>query len=300
MKQHTYIAIDLKSFYASVECRERGLDPLDTNLVVADESRTDKTICLAVTPSLKSYGISGRGRLFEVKQRVKEANAGRQHDAPGHRLDGTSHFFSELQADPSLAIDFVIAPPRMVYYMEYSTRIYNVYLKYVAPEDIIVYSIDEVFGDLTGVEDGDPVRLTALVQSIRQRVYKWVGIPTCAGIAPTKTLAKLCDHFAKTYPVFNGVVNWLELTPERQHKAMAITPIKEIWGIGSRNRERLEAMGVKTVLDFARMDASLIRRRFTVVLERTHREILGVSCIPLEDHPQPRHSHRCHLFQRLF
>ena len=150
------------------------------------------------------------------------------------------------------------------------------------------YSIDEVFGDLTGVEDEDPARLTALVQSIRQRVYKWVGIPTCAGIAPTKTLAKLCDHFAKTYPVFNGVVNWLELTPERQHKAMAITPIKEIWGIGSRNRERLEAMGVKTVLDFARMDASLIRRRFTVVLERTHREILGVSCIPLEDHPQPR------------
>lgn len=150
------------------------------------------------------------------------------------------------------------------------------------------YSIDEVFGDLTGVEDGDPARLTALAQSIRQRVYKWVGIPTCAGIAPTKTLAKLCDHFAKTYQVFNGVVNWLELTPERQHKAMAITPIKEIWGIGSRNRERLEAMGVKTVLDFARMDASLIRRRFTVVLERTHREILGVSCIPLEDHPQPR------------
>ena len=109
MKQRTYIAIDLKSFYASVECRERGLDPLDTNLVVADESRTDKTICLAVTPSLKSYGISGRGRLFEVKQRVKEANVGRQHDAPGHRLDGTSHFFSELQANPSLAIDFIIA-----------------------------------------------------------------------------------------------------------------------------------------------------------------------------------------------
>ena len=122
MKQHTYIAIDLKSFYASVECRERGLAPLDTNLVVADESRTDKTICLAVSPSLKSYGISGRGRLFEVKQRVREANAGRQHDAPGHRLNGTSHFFSELQASPSLAIDFIIAPPRMAYYMEYSNR----------------------------------------------------------------------------------------------------------------------------------------------------------------------------------
>ena len=118
MKERTYIAIDLKSFYASVECRERGLDPMDTNLVVADESRTDKTICLAVTPSLKSYGISGRGRLFEVKQRVKEANAGRRHDAPGRRLEGSSHFFSELQANPELAIDFIIAPPRMAYYME--------------------------------------------------------------------------------------------------------------------------------------------------------------------------------------
>ena len=128
MKQRTYIAIDLKSFYASVECRERGLDPLDTNLVVADESRTDKTICLAVTPSLKSYGISGRGRLFEVKQRVKEANAGRQHDAPGRRLSGSSYRFSELQENPSLAIDFIIAPPRMAYYMEYSTRIYQVYM----------------------------------------------------------------------------------------------------------------------------------------------------------------------------
>lgn len=119
MKQRTYIAIDLKSFYASVECRERGLDPMDTNLVVADESRTDKTICLAVTPSLKSYGISGRGRLFEVRQRIKEANAGRQHDAPGYKLEGASHFQSELQTNPKLAIDFIIAPPRMAYYMEY-------------------------------------------------------------------------------------------------------------------------------------------------------------------------------------
>src|SRR5574344_2142727 len=135
MKQRTYIAIDLKSFYASVECRERGLDPMDTNLVVADESRTDKTICLAVTPSLKSYGISGRGRLFEVKQRVKEANTGRQHDAPGRKLEGSSHFFSELQENPSLAIDFLIAPPQMARYMEVSTQIYSIYMKYIAPED---------------------------------------------------------------------------------------------------------------------------------------------------------------------
>ena len=153
MKQRTYIAIDLKSFYASVECRDRGLDPLDTNLVVADESRTDKTICLAVTPSLKSYGISGRGRLFEVKQRVKEANAGRQHDAPKRKLEGSSHFFSELQANPELAIDFIIAPPQMARYMEISTQIYEVYMKYVAPEDIVVYSIDEVFMDVTDYLD---------------------------------------------------------------------------------------------------------------------------------------------------
>lgn len=145
------------------------------------------------------------------------------------------------------------------------------------------YSIDEVFGDLTGVENGDPVKLTALVKSIQSRVLQWVGIPTCAGIAPTKTLAKLCDHFAKTYPVFDGVVNWLELSESRRKKAMSITPIKEVWGIRNRTREKLEAMGVRTVLDFAEMDAALVRRRFGVVLERTHREILGISCIPLEE-----------------
>ena len=138
MKQRTYLAIDLKSFYASVECRERGLDPLNTNLVVADESRTDKTICLAVTPTLKRYGISGRGRLFEVRQRVREVNAWRQARAPGRTLTGSSHQFSELQRDPALAVDFVIAPPRMAYYMEYSTRIYEIYRKYIAPEDIVV------------------------------------------------------------------------------------------------------------------------------------------------------------------
>lgn len=145
------------------------------------------------------------------------------------------------------------------------------------------YSIDEVFGDLTGVENGDPAKLTILVKSIQSRVLRWVGIPTCAGIAPTKTLAKLCDHFAKTYPVFDGVVNWLELTETRRTKAMSITPIKEVWGIGNRTREKLEDMGVLTVLDFARMDVSLVRRRFGVVLERTHREINGISCIPLQE-----------------
>lgn len=150
------------------------------------------------------------------------------------------------------------------------------------------YSIDEVFGDLTGVCEGDPAQLTAYVQTIRRRVRRWVGIPTCAGIAPTKTLAKLCDHFAKTYPAFDGVVNWLELNEERRTRAMAITPVKEIWGVGSRTLEKLQAMGVASVLDFARMDAALIRRRFGVVLERTHREINGISCIALEKTAAPR------------
>ena len=212
MKQHTYIAIDLKSFYASVECRERGLDPLDTNLVVADESRTDKTICLAVTPSLKSYGISGRGRLFEVKQRVKEANAGRQHDAPGHRLDGTSHFFSELQANPSLAIDFIIAPPRMAYYMEYSTRIYQVYLKYIAPEDIVVYSIDEVFMDVTDYLNTYKLSAHDLAMKIILDVLETTGITATAGIGTNLFLCKVAmDIVAKHIPADKNGVRIAEL-----------------------------------------------------------------------------------------
>lgn len=140
MKQKTYISCDLKSFYASVECRERGLDPMTTNLVVADASRTEKTICLAVTPSLKAWGISGRARLFEVVQRVKEVNAQRQSRAPGRKFTGSSSDDTELKADPGLAVDYIVAPPRMALYMERSTQVYSVYLKYIAPEDIINYS----------------------------------------------------------------------------------------------------------------------------------------------------------------
>ena len=136
MKQKTYICCDLKSFYASVECMERGLDPMTTNLVVADLRRTEKTICLAVTPSLKAYGISGRARLFEVVQRVKEVNAERQRRAPGRQFTGSSAHDPDLKAHPELALDYIVAPPRMAHYIEYSTRIFEVYLKYVAPEDI--------------------------------------------------------------------------------------------------------------------------------------------------------------------
>ena len=212
MKDKTYIAIDLKSFYASVECRERGLDPLDTNLVVADESRTDKTICLAVTPSLKSYGISGRGRLFEVKQRVKEANVGRQLNAPGRRLGGTSHFFSELQANPSLSIDFIIAPPRMAYYMEYSTHIYQVYLKYIAPEDIVVYSIDEVFMDVTDYLNTYKLLAHDLAMKIILDVLETTGITATAGIGTNLFLCKVAmDIVAKHIPADKNGVRIAEL-----------------------------------------------------------------------------------------
>ena len=151
--QRTYIAIDLKSFYASVECMDRGLDPMNTNLVVADERRTEKTICLAVSPSLKSYGIPGRARLFEVVQKVRESNALRAGAAPGRKLFGARSARLELKKDPSLAIDYIVAPPRMARYMEISGKIYEVYLKYIAPEDIHVYSIDEVFMDVTDYLD---------------------------------------------------------------------------------------------------------------------------------------------------
>ena len=145
MKKACFIAIDLKSFYASVECVERGLDPLTTNLVVADESRTEKTICLAATPAIKAYGVPGRARLFEVVQKIKAANNKRRFLARGRKLIGKSHDATELAGNPNLAIDYIVAPPRMAFYMDYSARIYKVYLRYIAPQDIHTYSIDEVF-----------------------------------------------------------------------------------------------------------------------------------------------------------
>ena len=253
MKQRTYIAIDLKSFYASVECRERGLDPLDTNLVVADESRTDKTICLAVTPSLKSYGISGRGRLFEVKQRVKEANAGRQHDAPGRRLDGTSHFFSELQADPSLAIDFIIAPPRMAYYMEYSTRIYQVYLKYIAPEDIVVYSIDEVFMDVTDYLNTYKLSAHDLAMKIILDVLETTGITATAGIGTNLFLCKVAmDIVAKHIPADKNGVRIAELDEMKFRRELwTHQPLTDFWRVGRGIAKKLEQNGMFTMGDVA-------------------------------------------------
>ena len=252
--ERTYIAIDLKSFYASVECRERGLDPLDTNLVVADESRTDKTICLAVTPSLKSYGIGGRCRLFEVKQRVREANAGRRHDAPGHRLEGKSHFFSELQANPSLAVDFLIAPPRMAHYMEYSTRIYQVYMKYVAPEDIIVYSIDEVFMDVTRYLKTYGLTPHDLAMKIILDVLKTTGITATAGIGTNLYLCKVAmDIVAKHIPADENGVRIAELDERSYRRELwSHTPLTDFWRVGRGYAKKLEEHGMFTMGDVAR------------------------------------------------
>ena len=254
MKERTYIAIDLKSFYASVECRERGLDPMDTNLVVADESRTDKTICLAITPSLKSYGISGRGRLFEVKQRVKEANAGRRHDAPGRRLEGSSHFFSELQANPELAIDFIIAPPRMAYYMEYSTRIYEVYMKYIAPEDIVVYSIDEVFMDVTDYLNTYKLSPHDLAMKIILDVLETTGITATAGIGTNLFLCKVAmDIVAKHIPADENGVRIAELDEMSYRKTLwAHQPLTDFWRVGRGIAKKLEENGMFTMGDVAR------------------------------------------------
>ena len=255
MKQRTYIAIDLKSFYASVECRERGLDPMDTNLVVADESRTDKTICLAVTPSLKSYGISGRGRLFEVKQRVREANTGRRHDAPGHTLEGKSCSFSELQANPKLEIDFLIAPPRMAYYMEYSTRIYQVYMKYVAPEDIVVYSIDEVFMDVTNYLTAYKLTARELARKIILDVIETTGITATAGIGTNLFLCKVAmDIVAKHIPADKNGVRIAELDEMTYRRTMwSHQPLTDFWRVGRGYAKKLEENGMFTMGDVARM-----------------------------------------------
>ena len=255
MKDRTYIAIDLKSFYASVECRERGLDPMDTNLVVADESRTDKTICLAVTPSLKSYGISGRGRLFEVKQRVREANAGRRHDAPGHTLEGKSCSFSELQVNPKLEIDFLIAPPRMAYYMEYSTRIYQVYMKYVAPEDIVVYSIDEVFMDVTNYLTAYKLTAPELARKIILDVIETTGITATAGIGTNLFLCKVAmDIVAKHIPADKNGVRIAELDEMTYRRTMwSHQPLTDFWRVGRGYAKKLEENGMFTMGDVARM-----------------------------------------------
>lgn len=250
----TYIAIDLKSFYASVECIERGLDPLTTNLVVADNSRTEKTICLAVTPSLKSYGVSGRPRLFEVVQRVREINATRLYNLRKREFSGFSYNKKELDDDLNLKLDYIVAPPRMSFYMEYSTRIYNVYLKYIAPEDIHVYSIDEVFIDVTSYLNTYGLSAKELVQKIILDVLHETGVTATAGIGTNLYLAKIAmDVVAKHIPADEHGVRIAELDEiSYREKLWEHKPLTDFWRVGKGYVKKLESVGIYTMGDIAR------------------------------------------------
>lgn len=252
--QNMYIAIDLKSFYASVECKERGLDPITTNLVVADNSRTEKTICLAVSPALKSYGIPGRARLFEVVQKVKEVNIERLRKAPNRKFTGASYNDIELKTRNDLALDYIVAPPQMALYMKYSTTIYNVYLKWFSPEDIYVYSIDEVFIDVTHYLSTYKMRAKELATKVIQDVYETTGITATAGIGTNLYLCKVAmDIVAKhVQPNENGVrIAGLDEMKYRKllwdHR-----PITDFWRVGKGYATKLEKHRIYTMGDVAR------------------------------------------------
>ena len=254
MEQKQYTCIDLKSFYASVECVGRGLDPMTTNLVVADLRRTEKTICLAVTPPLKAHGISGRARLFEVIERLKSVNADRQRKAPGRKLTGASSNDLELKSNPALAVDYIVAPPRMAHYIEVSTQIYDVYLNHVAPEDIHVYSIDEVFIDLTAYlrPSGKTAREFTLM--LIADVMKTTGITAAAGIGTNLYLAKIAmDIEAKhAEPDENGVrIAELDEMTYRQ-KLWNHRPLTDFWRVGGGYASKLEQHRIFTMGDIAR------------------------------------------------
>ncbi len=253
-KNRTYIAIDLKSFYASVECMERGLDPMTTNLVVADASRTEKTICLAVSPSLKAYGISGRARLFEVVQKVREVNAGRLRKAPGRAFSGSSSNDTEVRSSQDLSLDYLIAPPRMAHYIEYSTRIYNTYLKYIAPEDIHVYSIDEVFIDATDYLHTYNLSARELASKMILGVLKNIGVTAAAGIGTNLYLSKIAmDIQAKRIPPDENGVQIAELDEmSYRHLLWSHRPLTDFWRIGRGYARKLEGIGLSTMGDIAR------------------------------------------------
>ena len=248
-----YAAIDLKSFYASVECVERGLDPLTTNLVVADKSRTEKTICLAVSPSLKKYGIPGRPRLFEVIQKVKRINKERQETAPGHKFIGQS-FHSDKLSNPSVALAYITASPRMSLYMKYSTQIYQVCLRYFAPEDIHVYSIDEVFIDLTGYLTNYQMGAKELISKVIQDVLKETGITATAGIGTNLYLAKIAMDIMAKHVLADeyGVrIAYLDEITYRK-KLWEHQPITDFWRVGKGYAKKLAAYQIYTMGDVAR------------------------------------------------
>ena len=251
----SYIAIDLKSFYASVECVERGLDPLTTNLVVADLSRTEKTICLAVSPSLKAYGIPGRPRLFEVNERLRSVNAERRRAAPHRRFTGKSSDDLALREHPELEVDYITATPRMSHYIRTSTRIYGIYLKYIAPEDIHVYSIDEVFIDATAYLESYRMSARELAMKMIRDVLEQTGITATAGIGTNMYLCKIAmDIVAKHMTPDRDGVRIAELD-EMSYRRLLWThePITDFWRVGHGIAARLAGMGLRTMGDIARM-----------------------------------------------
>ena len=286
-KQSTYISIDLKSFYASVECIERGLDPITTNLVVADSSRTEKTICLAVSPALKSYGIPGRARLFEVTQKVKEVNIERKRKAPGYEFNGSSYDYKELKSNPSLKLDFIAAPPRMAYYMKYSTQIYNVYLKYFSPEDIYVYSIDEVFCDVTHYLKTYNMTAKELVTKVIQDVYETTGITATAGIGTNLYLCKVAmDIVAKHVKPDKNGVRIAELDEMSYRKLLwNHRPITDFWRVGKGYAKKLEQNGIYTMGDVARTsirNEGLLYKLFGVNAELLIDHSWGWECVTIK------------------
>lgn len=254
MNEKTYIAIDLKSFYASVEARERGLDPMTTNLLVADPSRTEKTICLAVSPSLKRYGISGRARMFEAIEQIKIANNERLRKAPGRKFTGSSYDDNELKANPNLSIDYVVAVPRMALYIEYSTRIYEVYLKYVAPEDIHVYSIDEVFIDATAYLKTLGMSAHDFARMLIKDVLTETGVTATAGIGTNLYLCKVAmDITAKHIPADKDGVRIAELDEMTYRKLLwDHKPLTDFWRVGKGIAKKLEQNYMYTMGDVAR------------------------------------------------
>ena len=286
-EQKIYVSIDLKSFYASVECRERGLDPLTTNLVVADSSRTEKTICLAVSPALKKYGIPGRARLFEVVQKLKEINADRRRRAPGHIFTGKSINELELNKNSSLQLDYIAAPPRMAHYMQYSTQIYNVYLKYFAPEDIYVYSIDEVFCDVTHYLKTYNMTARELVTKVIRNVYETTGITATAGIGTNMYLCKVAmDIVAKhVKPDKNGVrIAGLDEMSYRKllwnHR-----PITDFWRVVKGYANKLEKHRIYTMGDVAKTsiyNEELLYKLFGVNAELLIDHSWGWECVTID------------------
>ena len=282
MQEKQYIAIDLKSFYASVECMERGLDPMRTNLVVADKSRTDKTIVLAVSPSLKTLGIPGRPRLFEVVQKIKEVNAARRTKARS-TLTGSSFNIDEINSNPHLAVDYIVAPPRMAYYMEYSTRIYQIYLKYIAPEDIHVYSIDEVFIDATAYLKTYNLTARELAMKIILDVLSSTGITATAGIGTNLYLCKVAmDIVAKHIPADENGVRIAELDEMSYRKILwSHRPLTDFWRVGQGYAKKLESVGIYTMGDVARC---LLGEAGTYYNEDLLYKMFGVNAELLIDH----------------